>query len=369
MPNLKLIKPEESYADEIKAFREEMIEHNSPFDGCSGLQDFEDIKTWITMCRQNEINTDPNSNWVEAEQFMLVQDGSRKILAMLQFRHRLNDFLAEYGGHIGYAVRPTERRKGYAKAMLALCLNECRNFGLTKVLLTCNPTNVGSHRTIEANGGKYERTTKDENGEEYARYWIVLEPLANYYNTHEEDARLTSKHGQVEFLTTMRYIKRYLTPDARVIDIGAGTGRYSIAIASMGYQVDAVELFQSNIDVFRAQISQNQNQIQNEFQQQNENQQQSIQHNMQKNINITQGNALNLSAFADNNFDITLLFGPLYHLYTVEDKQQAISEAMRVTKPGGVIFAAHLISDASLIQSGFSNKNFDLLDYFKARFN
>jgi SAM-dependent methyltransferase len=169
----------------------------------------------------------------------------------------------------------------------------------------------------------------------------LLNSLENYYNSHDENSRLESRHGQVEFLTTMRYIERYLTPGAKVIEIGAGTGRYSRAIADMGYPVEAVELFQRNIDIFKANLRPEQK------------------------INITQGNALDLSFFFDNTFDITLLLGPMYHLYTEEDKRKAMSETLRVTKPGGVVFAAYCISDASLVLSGFQRKAFDIADYIK----
>jgi ubiquinone/menaquinone biosynthesis C-methylase UbiE len=168
-----------------------------------------------------------------------------------------------------------------------------------------------------------------------------LNPLASYYNNYDENGRLESKHGQVEFLTTMRFVELYLTPGAKVIEIGAGTGRYSRAIADKGYSVEAVELFEHNINIFKENLQPEQK------------------------INITQGNALDLSAFIDNTFDVTLLLGPMYHLYTEEDKRQAISEALRVTKPGGVVFAAYCISDGSLVWSGFQRKVFDVAEYIK----
>ena len=79
----------------------------------------------------------------------------------------------------------------------------------------------------------------------------TLKALTEYYSNYDEDSRLRSKHGMVEFLTTMRYVQRYLKPGMRVLEIGAGTGRYSHELARMGYAVDAVELVQHNIDVFR----------------------------------------------------------------------------------------------------------------------
>lgn len=165
--------------------------------------------------------------------------------------------------------------------------------------------------------------------------------LNEFYSHYDEDGRLSKKHGSVEFLTTMRYIGKYIKPGDRVLEVGAGTGRYSHALARQGYAVDAVELIGHNIDVF--------------------------QNNTQpgENISITQGNALDLSAFSDNTYDITLLLGPLYHLYTKEDKRQALREAIRVTRPGGVIFAAYVISDGCLLDEGFLRGNINVAEYVK----
>ena len=165
--------------------------------------------------------------------------------------------------------------------------------------------------------------------------------LNEFYSHYDEDGRLSKKHGSVEFLTTMRYIGKYIKPGDRVLEVGAGTGRYSHALARQGYTVDAVELIGHNIDVF--------------------------QNNTQpgENISITQGNALDLYAFSDNTYDITLLLGPLYHLYTKEDKRQALREAIRVTRPGGVIFAAYVISDGCLLDEGFLRGNINVAEYVK----
>jgi len=165
--------------------------------------------------------------------------------------------------------------------------------------------------------------------------------LSNYYGNYDENGRLERKYGQVEFLTTMLYIEKYLTPTANIIEIGAGTGQYSKTIAEMGFTVESVELLQCNIDIFKENL------------------------NPQHNIRISQGNALDLSAFNDECFDITLLLGPMYHLYTVEDKKQALSEALRVTKTGGVLFVAYCISDGSIVLSGFKRKVFNIEEYIK----
>ena len=157
--------------------------------------------------------------------------------------------------------------------------------------------------------------------------------LNEYYARFDEDGRLLSRPGQVEFETTMHYIRRYLPQGARVIEIGAGTGRYSHTLARLGCPVDAVELVQHNIDQFKA------NTVEGE------------------NVTICQGSACDLSAYPDDAYDVTLLLGPMYHLFTEAEKVQALSEALRVTKKGGVVFAAYCMADASIIQHGFLKGN------------
>lgn len=133
----------------------------------------------------------------------------------------------------------------------------------------------------------------------------------------------------VEFLTTMRYIEKYLRPGMRILEIGAATGRYSHHFAQLGYQVDAVELVEHNIEIFQKNTKPGEN------------------------ITITQGNAKDLNGFADDTYDITLLLGPMYHLFAEEEKLQALSEAVRVTKKNGIIFSAYCMGDASVLLYGF----------------
>lgn len=145
----------------------------------------------------------------------------------------------------------------------------------------------------------------------------------------------------VEFLTTMRYIEKYLKPGDRICEIGAGTGRYSHALARRGYRVDAVELVEHNIEIFRQNTR------------------------LDENVSVIRGNALDLSAFLDDQYDITLLLGPLYHLYNEADKRQAIREALRVTRAGGVIFAAYVISDGCLLDEGFKRGSIPVAEYIR----
>ena len=174
MEKLMIVKPSVEYLDAIRSYRNEVMKDGSQFNGDSGLKEFEDIEAWIRQCRLMEIKeTIPNPAWVEAEQFMLVCENEKYILGMINFRHYLNDYLAEYAGHIGYGIRPFERRKGYATKMLKLCLDECRKRKLDKVLLTCNVENEASRKTIIACGGLFDRNANDH-GKALERYFIYL---------------------------------------------------------------------------------------------------------------------------------------------------------------------------------------------------
>ena len=143
-----------------------------------------------------------------------------------------------------------------------------------------------------------------------------------YGQIHEDDRLLQTRQGQLEYRITMHYIHKYLKPGDRVLEIGAGTGRYSIALAREGFRVAAVELVESNLAVLKQHAA------------------------GLPGIEAVQGDALDLSRFGDSTFDLTLLFGPMYHLYEKADQHRAIDEAIRVTKPGGVILAAFLSAHA-----------------------
>ena len=156
--------------------------------------------------------------------------------------------------------------------------------------------------------------------------------IEKYYNKFNEDKRLTHRHGIVEFTTTMKYINEYLKDMTypKIIDIGAGTGKYSIELANMGYDVTAIELVKHNLRY----IEQKSNKVK-----------------------TYQGNAIDLSRIDDNTFDLTLIFGPLYHLITKNEKVKALNEAKRITKQGGIIMVVYCMNDYAILKHGFIDNN------------
>lgn len=162
--------------------------------------------------------------------------------------------------------------------------------------------------------------------------------VIDFYNNYNEEGRLMRKSRMPEYLNTMKYIEKYLSQGAKIIEIGAGTGRYSIALAEKGYDVTAVELVPHNIEVMKKKVK------------------------AHHNIKIYEGNACDLSVFESETYDIVLLLGPMYHLFTDEDKHQALNEAIRIAKTDGVIFASYCNNDTSMYKFFYKNKVLEYLE-------
>ena len=175
MEKFILIRPTVEYAEQILECKKEYLAANSSMDGSGPLRRIEDPEEYIKTCAEYEDPERVPSHLVPATQFFFVRKSDNKLLGMLQVRHRFNDFLEKYAGHIGYSVRPSERCKGYAKEMLRMALPYCREIGLDKVLITCIDGNIGSEKTILANGGVYESTVHEPNDNvDLKRFWITL---------------------------------------------------------------------------------------------------------------------------------------------------------------------------------------------------
>ncbi len=173
---IKLIPPSKEYENEIYDFKNEMLaDGDDEFNGCGGLQRYSTLEEWKAhldvYSDRNRI--DPESNYVEGSQYMLVETSSRRVLGMVNLRHYLNEFLLAFGGHIGYSVRPTERGKGYGKLQLMLALEKLKAIGVNEALVTCDNDNAASYKTIEACGGTLENTVYSERfGCLVRRYWV-----------------------------------------------------------------------------------------------------------------------------------------------------------------------------------------------------
>ena len=262
---------------------------------------------------------------------------------------RQNDRVEE--AEIGYCIGSSWWHQGIVtEALTAVIEYLFTQVGMNRLAARHDPNNPHSGGVMRKCGMKYEGTHRacDRNNQgicDAAQYAILrsdwekrdyyreeytadsdAELVQEIYRRHDENSRLNkSQAARVEFLTTVKYIEKYLTPGATILDVGAGTGEYSLYFARKGFHVSALELADTNIEAFRAKMTNNDP------------------------INLVQGNALDLSRYESGSFDIVLLFGPLYHLHEEADKLRCIEEAKRVCKPDGKIFFAFISNDIVIL--------------------
>ena len=252
---------------------------------------------------------------------------------------------------IGYCIGTGWWHKGVmTEALSAVIEYLFVEVGMNRVAARHDPNNPHSGGVMRKCGMKYEGTNRacDRNNQgicDAAQYAILrsewqsprhfaegivfkddADLVQEVYRRYDEDSRLNkSNAARVEFLTTVRYIEKYLTPGAKILDVGAGAGEYSFYFARKGYEVSALELADANIAAFRAKMTDD------------------------APVDLVQGNALDLSRYDNESFDIVLLFGPLYHLHEEADKLQCIEEAKRVCKKDGKIFFAFISNDIVIL--------------------
>ena len=163
MEDMKLVYPTKEYEEGAFEFIQEFKDYKSEINGTGGLDRYDNYDEWLLKDR------------LPASTFFFVRTSDNIIVGMINIRHELNDFLFNEGGHIGYSIRPTERKKGYATLMLKLGLEKCKELNIHKVLITCDKINAASAKVIQNNNGILENEIySDTFSEIIQRYWIEV---------------------------------------------------------------------------------------------------------------------------------------------------------------------------------------------------
>ena len=180
MDEIRLVEPTAEYAEDLWAFRQEILEYDADSDdqfaGCMSLDKCKSAEEWIRICslRKSDETCESAGTTVPSHTFLAIRKSDNRIVGVIDLRHHIDHpILGTWGGHCGYSVRPSERRKGYATEMLRLDILKAKELGINKMLVTCDEGNAASEKTIIANGGVYENTI-DVDGDKMKRYWIEV---------------------------------------------------------------------------------------------------------------------------------------------------------------------------------------------------
>ena len=174
MDKIILVKPDLSYADEIIKYKEESLVESPIINGSAGLDRFSSIEIWLEELKKRSCEDTVPKGLVPSSTYLAVREKDNYIVGMIDIRHYLNEYLTQVGGNIGYGVRKTERNKGYAKQMLKLALEKCKELKIKKVLITCDEDNIASEKVILSANAKLE-DIRNVDGENKTRFWIDLQ--------------------------------------------------------------------------------------------------------------------------------------------------------------------------------------------------
>lgn len=174
MDKIILVKPDLSYADEIIKYKEESLAESPIINGSAGLDRFSSIEIWFEELKKRSCENTVPKGLVPSSTYLAVREKDNYIVGMIDIRHYLNEYLTQVGGNIGYGVRKTERNKGYAKQMLKLALEKCKDLKIKKVLITCDEDNIASEKVILSANAKLE-DIRNVDGENKKRFWIDLQ--------------------------------------------------------------------------------------------------------------------------------------------------------------------------------------------------
>ena len=174
MDKIILVKPDLSYADEIIKYKKESLAESPIINGSAGLDRFSSIEIWFEELKKRSCEDTVPKGLVPSSTYLAVREKDNYIVGMIDIRHYLNKYLTQVGGNIGYGVRKTERNKGYAKQMLKLALEKCKELKIKKVLITCDEDNIASEKVILSANAKLE-DIRNVDGENKKRFWIDLQ--------------------------------------------------------------------------------------------------------------------------------------------------------------------------------------------------
>ena len=174
MDKIILVKPDLSYADEIIKYKEESLAESPIINGSAGLDRFSSIEVWLEELKKRSCEDTVPKGLVPSSTYLAVREKDNYIVGMIDIRHYLNEYLTQVGGNIGYGVRKTERNKGYAKQMLKLALEKCKELKIKRVLITCDEDNIASEKVILSANAKLE-DIRNVDGENKKRFWIDLQ--------------------------------------------------------------------------------------------------------------------------------------------------------------------------------------------------
>lgn len=190
MEKFYLEKPSVDRKREIMEYINELAEYNSDTNGIGALSKIFEGYTFeqaLQRCLNME-NKDYAEKWgrCQSRTFLLIRENDNKIVGVINIRWNLSESMLQFGGHIGYGIRPTERRKGYNKINLYLGLKECKKHGITEAELWCNRSNVGSSSTMKALGGVLSKSVYNEEKNIYIDKYVidVNKSLEKYKDTY-----------------------------------------------------------------------------------------------------------------------------------------------------------------------------------------